>query len=340
MRRNPWPASSSADAKRKTLIELAARRPTARCPEDRPTDHDESLARRRYRVFKEQTWEALQSLKEIFHYHFINAQGPVDRRPAGGEMVSDRDGNTLLDRLSTVPRCGVRAGGRKRRRRLLRGHYRARRLGGDQADASYCGGYCAGEPRLRRVRGMGDRQVRLPRPQRALDDYRPAVLGVARDIGLLFVLIFGASGVLGPWLTAHGVKVIFAVPGINLSHRSSATSPFIARELIPLMEAQGSDDEEAALALGASGWQTFWRVTIPNVNGDPLGEPQGDRVRRRAAARAPGPFLCGRGGGRPGGVRPHAGIPHRGRADGTLSRARDRGPAASPDGSPHRRGKR
>jgi len=82
--------------------------------------------------------------------------------------------------------------------------------------------------------------------------------------GLLFILLFGATGVFGPWLMAHGIKIVFAVPAIIIA-TVFVTFPFIARELIPLMEAQGCDDEEAALALGASGWQTFWRVTLPNV---------------------------------------------------------------------------
>jgi len=82
--------------------------------------------------------------------------------------------------------------------------------------------------------------------------------------GLIFVLLFGASGVFGPWLSAHDVKIIFAVPGIIIA-TVFVTFPFVARELIPLMEAQGSEDEEAALALGASGWKTFWKVTLPNI---------------------------------------------------------------------------
>jgi sulfate/thiosulfate transport system permease protein len=82
--------------------------------------------------------------------------------------------------------------------------------------------------------------------------------------GLVYVLVFGAQGWLGPWLAAHDVKIIFAVPGIVLA-TIFVTFPFIARELIPLMQAQGSDEEEAAIVLGASGWQTFWRVTLPNI---------------------------------------------------------------------------
>ena len=82
--------------------------------------------------------------------------------------------------------------------------------------------------------------------------------------GLVYVLIFGAQGWFGPWLAAHDLKVIFAVPGIVLA-TIFVTFPFVARELIPLMQAQGRDEEEAALTLGASGWQTFRRVTLPNI---------------------------------------------------------------------------
>jgi len=82
--------------------------------------------------------------------------------------------------------------------------------------------------------------------------------------GLVYVLLFGAQGWFGPWLQAHDVKIIFAVPGIVLA-TIFVTFPFVARELIPLMQAQGRDEEEAATVLGASGWQTFWRVTLPNV---------------------------------------------------------------------------
>jgi sulfate transport system permease protein len=82
--------------------------------------------------------------------------------------------------------------------------------------------------------------------------------------GLVFVLLFGRQGWFGPWLAAHHVRIIFAVPGIVLA-TAFVTFPFVARVLIPLMEAQGSDDEEAALSLGAGGWQTFARVTLPNI---------------------------------------------------------------------------
>jgi sulfate transport system permease protein len=82
--------------------------------------------------------------------------------------------------------------------------------------------------------------------------------------GLIFVLLFGAQGVFGPWLMGHGIKIIFAVPGIVLA-TTFITFPFVARELIPLMEEQGSEEEEAAISLGASGWQMFRRVTLPNI---------------------------------------------------------------------------
>jgi sulfate transport system permease protein len=82
--------------------------------------------------------------------------------------------------------------------------------------------------------------------------------------GLIFVLLFGAQGVLGPLLAAYDIKIIFAVPGIILA-TIFVTFPFIARELIPVLQAQGTEEEEAALSLGASGWQTFWRVTLPGI---------------------------------------------------------------------------
>ncbi len=82
--------------------------------------------------------------------------------------------------------------------------------------------------------------------------------------GMIFVLLFGAQGLLGPWLLAHDIRIIFAMPGIVLA-TIFVTFPFVARELIPLMQAQGRTEEEAARVLGASGWQTFWRVTLPNI---------------------------------------------------------------------------
>lgn len=82
--------------------------------------------------------------------------------------------------------------------------------------------------------------------------------------GLMYVLVFGANGWLGDWLAAHNMQIVFAVPGIVLA-TIFVTFPFIARELIPLMQAQGSDEEQAAIVLGASGWQTFWKVTLPNI---------------------------------------------------------------------------
>jgi sulfate transport system permease protein len=82
--------------------------------------------------------------------------------------------------------------------------------------------------------------------------------------GLIYVLVFGLQGWFGQWLMDHDLKVIFAVPGIVLA-TTFVTFPFVARELIPLMQSQGSDEEHAAISLGANGWQTFWRVTLPNI---------------------------------------------------------------------------
>jgi len=82
--------------------------------------------------------------------------------------------------------------------------------------------------------------------------------------GLIYVLIFGLQGLMGPWLARHDIQIIFAVPGIILA-TIFVTLPFVARELIPLLQAQGQEEEEAALALGASGWQTFFRVSLPNI---------------------------------------------------------------------------
>ncbi len=82
--------------------------------------------------------------------------------------------------------------------------------------------------------------------------------------GFIYVLVFGAQGWFGPWLLSHNIKIIFAVPGIVLA-TMFVTFPFVARELIPLMQSQGRTHEEAARTLGARGWQTFWRVTLPNI---------------------------------------------------------------------------
>ncbi|HUL02377.1 MAG TPA: sulfate ABC transporter permease subunit CysW [Gemmatimonadales bacterium] len=82
--------------------------------------------------------------------------------------------------------------------------------------------------------------------------------------GMVFVLLFGAQGWFGPWLAEHGIRIVFAVPGIVLA-TVFVTVPFVARELIPLMQEQGTEEEAAAVVLGASGWQTFWRITLPNI---------------------------------------------------------------------------
>ena len=83
-------------------------------------------------------------------------------------------------------------------------------------------------------------------------------------VGLVFLLIFGAQGLFGSWLAAHDIKIVFALPGMVIV-TLFITFPFVARELIPLMQAQGKDEEEAAISLGASGWQMFFRVTLPNI---------------------------------------------------------------------------
>lgn len=82
--------------------------------------------------------------------------------------------------------------------------------------------------------------------------------------GLIFILLFGLQGLLGPWLSAHDIKIVYAVPGIVLA-TILVTFPFTAKELVPLMQAQGNEEEEAAIILGANGWQTFFRVTLPNI---------------------------------------------------------------------------
>ena len=82
--------------------------------------------------------------------------------------------------------------------------------------------------------------------------------------GLIYVLLFGLQGFLGPWLEVHNLKIIFAIPGIIIT-TTFVTFPFVARELIPLMQSQGTDEEEAALTLGANGWQTFFYITLPNI---------------------------------------------------------------------------
>ncbi len=111
---------------------------------------------------------------------------------------------------------------------------------------------------------MGDCQVRIQGQEPAADANRSAVRRVPIISGLIYVLLFGAQGLFGTWLAEHDLKIIFAVPGIVLA-TVFVTFPFVARELIPLMQEQGSEEEQAALSLGANGWQTFWRVTIPNI---------------------------------------------------------------------------
>ena len=93
--------------------------------------------------------------------------------------------------------------------------------------------------------------------------YKNPVMGLG-EAGLVFVLLFGAQGFFGPWLREHDIQIIFALPGIVLA-TIFVTVPFVARELIPLMQEQGTQEEEAARLLGASGWQMFWHVTLPNI---------------------------------------------------------------------------
>ena len=84
------------------------------------------------------------------------------------------------------------------------------------------------------------------------------------NAGLIFILIFGAQGFMGPWLQAHNIHIVFALPGIILA-TIFVTFPMVARELIPIMKSQGNEEEEAALTLGASGWKTFWLISVPNI---------------------------------------------------------------------------
>ena len=82
--------------------------------------------------------------------------------------------------------------------------------------------------------------------------------------GMIFVLLFGRSGLFGPWLSQHNISIVFALPGMILA-TTFVTFPFVARELIPLMQEQGSQEEQAAISLGANGFQTFWKITLPNI---------------------------------------------------------------------------
>ena len=138
-------------------------------------------------------------------------------------------------------------------------------LGRNLADADRRRHRGSPQSRLRDCRVMGHREVRVPRQESAHHPHRPALFRLAgRVAGLVYVLLFGAQGLVGPWLRAHGIEIIFALPGIVLA-TIFVTFPFIARELIPLMQEQGTADEEAALTLGASGLRTFLTVTLPNI---------------------------------------------------------------------------
>ena len=118
---------------------------------------------------------------------------------------------------------------------------------------------------VRRGRRLGDREVRISPARRLLITLIDLPFSVSPVIsGLVFVLLFGAQGYFGPWLQDHDIQILFAVPGIVLA-TIFVTFPFVARELIPLMQEQGTQEEEAAISLGASGLQTFFRVTLPNI---------------------------------------------------------------------------
>jgi sulfate/thiosulfate transport system permease protein len=122
-----------------------------------------------------------------------------------------------------------------------------------------------GPPLLSLERAVPRRMAATAEPRwvrRLLIDLPLAVSPVIA--GLVFVLLFGKHGVFGPWLSAHGVQVIFALPGIVLA-TTFVTFPFVARELIPLMESQGHEEEEAAMVLGATAWQMFFKVTLPKI---------------------------------------------------------------------------
>ena len=118
---------------------------------------------------------------------------------------------------------------------------------------------------LRRSRSVGCHQKFNFRGKNILVTLIDIPFGVSPVIsGLIFVLVFGSRGWFGPWLDQHDIRIIFAVPGIILA-TTFVTFPFVARELIPLMESQGTEEEEAALVLGASAWQMFFRITLPNI---------------------------------------------------------------------------
>ena len=134
----------------------------------------------------------------------------------------------------------------------------------DHADAD-CGARSSGpQCGLRRGSSLGHRAVSIPGRAilTTLIDLPFAVSPVVA--GLIFVLLFGLQGYFGLWLREHHLKIIFATPGLMLA-TAFVTCPFVARELIPVMQAVGTEEEIAALSLGANGWQLFWRVTVPNI---------------------------------------------------------------------------
>ena len=141
---------------------------------------------------------------------------------------------------------------------------RARRLVGDPAHADHGRHRRAAEPGVRHRGRLGIAKFEF-RGKAFLTTLVDLPFSVSPVVaGLIYVLLFGAQGWFGPWLAEHDIKIIFAVPGIVLA-TIFVTFPFVARELIPLMQAQGNEEEQAAIVLGATGWQTFWHVTLPNI---------------------------------------------------------------------------
>jgi len=120
------------------------------------------------------------------------------------------------------------------------------------------------QPDVRHCGGVGHSEVPIPGKNTliTLIDLPFAVSPVIA--GLIYVLVFGSQGWFGDWLDAHDIRIIFAVPGIVLA-TVFVTFPFVARELIPMMQSQGNDEEEAGLSLGAGGWQVLFRITLPNI---------------------------------------------------------------------------
>ena len=137
----------------------------------------------------------------------------------------------------------------------------------DRGDTAHVDDGChrrAAQHGLRRRRRLGHREVRFSRQADPDHADRLAVLGVPRDRGARVRALFGAQGWFGPWFRDQGIQIVFALPGIVLA-TMLVTFPYVARELIPIMQLQGREAEEAAVSLGAGGWMTFFRVTLPSI---------------------------------------------------------------------------